>query len=726
MFGLPLIDLLVILLYFGLVLVIGLWCARQTDDQEGYFLGSRKFGKLVQTFAAFGQGTSADTATAVSTNVYVNGASGVWVNLAIIFATPFYWLVAPWYRRMRCLTLGDFFSQRYQSRAMSMFYILIAVVGLMGVVSIGINAMGKTVLGLTPKTVEELSVTELEERELAEEKVFLENQDFSELSPMEKERLRTLRETNPRMAFSHINETALMAVMGLFIIVYGAMGGLRAAFYTDLLQGVFIIILSVLLLPFAFMKVNAKYGGEGIGDAFRILHSKLPDSALQFFGSPQAIDFTWYFIVVYALMALLNVCIQPNIMVAIGSAKDEYTGRFGFVSGNMIKRVVTVLWGVFSLFALLLYAGQVQNPDLVWGYASLDLLGPLQMGLVGLMIACLLSALMSTADAMMITASGLFTHDFYAKLRPHREEKHYIWVARIFSAVFIVGSVVIAASFSSLFVLIKYLTVFFASFLGSFWLGMVWRRANRLGSWVSILFSASLFLILPGLITVSFPQLRTADSLLLETEARVVDQDYEATEADVEERMLRIERWEQGSLPDSEKAPEPLVFGETFTKTFEIPGKSIFWLEGIQVDEDGNRIGAGLLNLDLWLLYQLGLPLDHYPFAFNETLRFLLRILIPFFLVILFGLLCRVDTDPKITQFFIKLRVPVVEERERDRAQLEEAFANPDSTEYLKVIPCSHWEFRRWNRVDTIGFLIAWGLVIAILAAAWFLISGGS
>ncbi len=62
MFGLPIIDLLVIVVYFAIVIAIGVWSSRRIKSQEDFFLAGRRFGKLVQTFAAFGQGTSADTA----------------------------------------------------------------------------------------------------------------------------------------------------------------------------------------------------------------------------------------------------------------------------------------------------------------------------------------------------------------------------------------------------------------------------------------------------------------------------------------------------------------------------------------------------------------------------------------------------------------------------------------------------------------------------------------
>lgn len=57
MFGLPLMDMIVIFGYFLIVLVIGARASRHIRGEEDFFLAGRRFGKLIQTFAAFGQGT---------------------------------------------------------------------------------------------------------------------------------------------------------------------------------------------------------------------------------------------------------------------------------------------------------------------------------------------------------------------------------------------------------------------------------------------------------------------------------------------------------------------------------------------------------------------------------------------------------------------------------------------------------------------------------------------
>ena len=73
-------------------------------------IGGRRFGKLFSTFFAFGAGTHSDQAVSVAAKTYTTGMSGIWYQWLWLFVTPFYWLIAPIYRRCRCITTGDFFE----------------------------------------------------------------------------------------------------------------------------------------------------------------------------------------------------------------------------------------------------------------------------------------------------------------------------------------------------------------------------------------------------------------------------------------------------------------------------------------------------------------------------------------------------------------------------------------------------------------------------------------
>ena len=116
------IDYLVLAIYFAGMAGIGFWAMRQVKDQEDFFMGGRKFGKLFQTFAAFGAGTGSADPVNTARGTFANGMSGMWGVMYWLFVTPIYWISAVWYRRMRCLTLGDWFVERYESKSIGVAY----------------------------------------------------------------------------------------------------------------------------------------------------------------------------------------------------------------------------------------------------------------------------------------------------------------------------------------------------------------------------------------------------------------------------------------------------------------------------------------------------------------------------------------------------------------------------------------------------------------------------
>lgn len=167
MFGLGILDIAVVVLYFLAVIYIGFRSMKRVKSQEDYFLAGRRFGKLIQTFAAFGQGTSSESAVGVTTTTFVNGAAGTWSALNVLFATPIYWIASPWYRRMRVMTLADFFEERYGSKKMAAVYVVFQTLLFMLALSLAFNAMSKTIMALTPKTVDQLTPAQVTEHERA-------------------------------------------------------------------------------------------------------------------------------------------------------------------------------------------------------------------------------------------------------------------------------------------------------------------------------------------------------------------------------------------------------------------------------------------------------------------------------------------------------------------------------------------------------------------------------
>ena len=78
MLGLELIDWIVIIAYLLIITLVGLWAVRKVRSSASFFIGDRKFGKVMMAFFMFGSGTHSDQAVGVAAKTYRAGASGIW------------------------------------------------------------------------------------------------------------------------------------------------------------------------------------------------------------------------------------------------------------------------------------------------------------------------------------------------------------------------------------------------------------------------------------------------------------------------------------------------------------------------------------------------------------------------------------------------------------------------------------------------------------------------
>ncbi len=725
--GLSLLDIAIIGLYFLLIIIIAIRAARKIKNREDYFMGGRRFGKLIQTFAAFGQATSVENVTTTSTMVNSNGASGIWAMLAGgLINLPIFWMTAIWYRRLRLLTLGDFFEERYGSKRMAAFYALCQSIFFVLIAAIGFVAMSKTVSAIAFKPVSELNTIELVEYSKAVERENLEAFDFALLNDDQKMRLVELQELNPKKEYSYFSENWLIFIVAFISFLYASKGGLTAAFTVDLMQGIFIIILSVMLIPFAMAKINLLFGSEGFLGAFQSMHKVLPASFMEIWGSPSLIEFSWFWIVGFSVMIVITTAVQANQMTACGSAKDDYTARYGFVSGMLLKRYTTVMWGLVALLTVVLYGNSISDPDYVWGLATRDLLGPLNMGLVGLMIASLIAALMSSASTFMLTAAALITNNLYRPFRPNCSENHYIWVGRIFSALYMLFSAYIATQSKGLFELFKMTMMFNSILAAAFWLGMLWRRANRVAAWASMVVMFIATVILPFAMPLA-PGIRASEYLNKTTLAVPVTRSYTAREMDVQQRNGAIAMWDKLYAIGKSEGERPLILntGDKFEKMVLLPKKSIFWSEGIDYS-NGQAVGKGYLKVELIALDRMGWDLSKNSYSLNETLTFLFRIIFPFMILMLVAYFTKPLDKAVLDQFYGKMLTPVVGTHEDDDRAMALTCASPTRFNHLKIFPGSNWEFRKWNREDWVGVILSSLAVMSVVALLVFIVSLGS
>jgi Na+/proline symporter len=144
MLGLELIDWAVIIIYLVGITFVGLWAVKKVRSSATFFIGDRKFGKVMMAFFMFGSGTHSDQAVTVAAKTYDRGASGIWYQWLWLLVTPFFWLIAPFFRRMRAVTTGDYFEARY-SRSVSGLYAVMGMIQLLIAIGVMLKASGALV-----------------------------------------------------------------------------------------------------------------------------------------------------------------------------------------------------------------------------------------------------------------------------------------------------------------------------------------------------------------------------------------------------------------------------------------------------------------------------------------------------------------------------------------------------------------------------------------------------
>ncbi len=623
-------DYLVLFLYFAGMAGIGFWAMRQVKGQEDYFMGGRKFGKLMQTFAAFGAGTGSADPVNTARGTFANGMSGMWGVMYWLFVTPIYWISAVWYRRMRCLTLGDWFTERYESKSMGVAYAIFGCFYYMVYGAMLFTAIGKVAVPLI----------------------------------------------GPEL-FGIQTEYVLVPLVAVIVTLYGVLGGLTAAYWTDLIQGICIILLSILLIPFGLNAVVKKFGASGDTwtDGFRVMHEQLPASTFEIVGGSAASEFPLYAIVTIVIMNMIGIVLTPHFIVTGGgSAKSEHDARVGLVTGNFIKRFCTIGWVITALIVLTLYGGDaalIKDADMAWGVATKELLGPLGIGLVGLMLACLLAALMSSVDCYMLVCSALVVRNIYVPyVNPKAGDRECLRLGRITGSIVVLGAVVISVTMLDMFKQLELTWIVPMTFAALFWLGMFWRRATTKAGWITIVFCLLTFFILPRAIPAVAPSLRSNPAFTQ------VNQPAEANAAG---------------------------------------GKSIYWTGGVKA-VDGSSRGEGSFRFDMMIYDKLlGYDLATVRNATLKTLEFPFKIIAPFLVMIIASLLTRPNSKESLDRLYVRMKTPVQPDPEEDKAEMEKSYAEPSRFNGRKLFPKTQLEIQRPTPMDFWGFIGCFAICFAII-----------
>jgi len=380
----------------------------------------------------FGSGTHSDQAVSVSAKTYSTGVSGIWYQWLWLFVTPFFWLIAPFFRRMRAVTTGDFFEVRY-GRSVSGLYAAMGILPLtiaLGVMLKGSGAMVEAVSG------------------------------------------------------GAISSNLAIIAMTVIFLIYGIAGGLSAAIATNFVQGLLTIVLSFLILPFALDRVGGMSG----------LRQSISDPHKLSLVSPGEI--TLFYIIVIAFNALVGWVTMPETMANCAAGKTEMEGRTGVTVGIFGKRICTIAWMLTGLCAVVMYtqladpdlAYGTMARDLLPGIA------PGLIGLfIACMLASIMStcdSLMVVASALF---TGNIYKKFFVV---GRADKHYTLIGRTASALVVILGIFVAFNLESVVKGLEFYWMVSALMGIAFWAGLFWRRATAAAAWAATLTSLGVFLFI--------------------------------------------------------------------------------------------------------------------------------------------------------------------------------------------------------------------------------------
>jgi sodium/proline symporter len=357
--------LLTLVTYNAAIIAIGLWAARRTHDNSDFFLGGRRLGAWVAALSASASSSSAWTLLGVSGAAYAWGISALWLFPATVSGFVINWLwvaprLMPRSRQMGALTLTAFIAGDAEERMRA------AIVRLASLAIL-----------------------------------------FSFLFYVASQ----FQAAGHAFAASFgLSATAAIAVGVAIIVLYTLLGGFWAVSVTDTLQGLLMAAAAIFLPVAALLHVG---GFAALADGLVAAAGETGMHPTRGFPGVLGLAF-----VLGTLGIGLGYPGQPHVVNRFMALRD----------GNALARaqVIAILWAVVIYAGMLLLGlcarvtwGAVPDGEQVFFHAANAILPPV---VAGVMIAAVLSAIMSTADSQLLVASSSVALDLPALNRDARRD----------------------------------------------------------------------------------------------------------------------------------------------------------------------------------------------------------------------------------------------------------------------------------------------------------------
>jgi Na+/proline symporter len=416
------------LLYLLILLGIGFWSLRRTGSPADFFLAGRRLTLVPAVLAAMSSIMSGFVFVGGSGLFYSVGLSSVWIIISGSFTGAMMaWVLArplnEMARRHDCLTIPDIIFTRFGCRFSSGLAALGILLGVLGYMATQLRALGVLMSAALPVSA----------------------------------------------------ETGLLLAVGI-LIFYSTAGGMVAAVYTDVVQGLVMLFAALMIFWFTLQ------AGGGLEQVSLTLLEHRPEAIHPLGGVGALGAFSWFF--VFAVGALG----QPHVLHKFMMVRDLKVLRFFPLVLAASMMVCGLIWiGGGMTVSALTASGRLPAPDHPDQAIAL-LLQQVPPWLAALAYAGALSAIMSTADSFVNIGAGALARDLPKALgrRPVRE----LFRARLFSVLLFGVSLILALNTGHL---VAYLGIFgFGMFAAALTpvlaLGLNWKEADRRAAQSSIAF----------------------------------------------------------------------------------------------------------------------------------------------------------------------------------------------------------------------------------------------
>src|ERR1041385_5675933 len=262
--------------------------------------------------------------------------------------------------------------------------------------------------------------------------------------------------------------------------VYTIAGGLAAVIYTDTVQTLILIAGALALTVIGLHRV----GG------LEHLRAMVPPNYFHMIKPASDSQFPWTGIFFGApILGIWYWCTDQVIVQRVLSARDEGHAKAGAIFAQFLKILPVFMLVLPGIIAYALFPEQVAKPDFAYPTLVLNLL---PVGLVGLVMAALLAAVMGAMSSVFNSASTLVTLDFYKKIRPEATESQLVGFGRVMTGVMVVLGLAwvpfIHLISSQLYIYLQSVQAYISPPIAAcFILGILWPRLNAQGAISSLL-----------------------------------------------------------------------------------------------------------------------------------------------------------------------------------------------------------------------------------------------